>query len=128
MPLSVWFQNQSRLKALTNKNQENRAFLSLLKHALDVLMLTNTGNETFQVSCRWAIKRKPTPFFLCSKTQCCFNVISINISWTTCASRLGKVQQKLGKCYIIIDSIATRYTHKVYNHGLHFYGAFHLKI
>lgn len=128
MPLSVWFQNQRRLKALANKNQENRAFFFLLKHALDVLMLTNTGNKTFQLSCRWAIKKKPNPSCLCSKTQCCFNVVSINISLTACASRLSKVQQKLGKCYVIIDSIATRYIHKVYNHSLHFYGIFHLKI
>lgn len=61
MPLSVWFQNQSRLKALVNKNQEKRAFLLLLKHALDVLMLTNIGNMTFQLSCRWAIKKKTNP-------------------------------------------------------------------
>lgn len=61
MPLSVWFQNLSRLKALANKNQENRAFLFLLKHALDVLMLTNTGYKTFQLSCSWAIKKNQTP-------------------------------------------------------------------
>lgn len=62
MPLSVLFQNQRKLKALANKNQENRAFLFLLKHALDVLMLTNTGNKTRQLSCRWAIKKKQTLF------------------------------------------------------------------